>query len=165
MAGYTAMRSQDLGVSWDMLHRDARRLAETVFARGPWKGVVTIPRGGLVPAGVVARELGLRRIETLAIASYDDQDQKAADILAKPPQAVAERGAGWLIVDDLVDSGQTAKLAREILPEATIATVYAKPDGLAEVDIFVERIPQDSWVYFPWDLGLLPTPPLVAGRA
>ena len=38
-------------------------------------------------------------------------------------------GAGVLIVDDLVDTGQTAKIVRALLPRAHFATVYAKPMG------------------------------------
>ena len=37
-------------VSWDQLHRDAKALAWRLLERGPWRGVVAITRGGLIPA-------------------------------------------------------------------------------------------------------------------
>ena len=63
-------------------------------------------------------------------------------------------GKGVLIVDDLVDTGKTAKIVRDILPKAHFATVYAKPMGRPMVDTFITEVSQDTWIYFPWDLGL-----------
>ena len=59
-------------VSWDQFHRDARALAWRLSSAGPFEAIVCITRGGLVPAAIVARELGLRIIETVCIASYHD---------------------------------------------------------------------------------------------
>ena len=65
-----------------------------------------------------------------------------------------------LIVDDLVDTGQTAKVVRGILPRAHLATVYAKPMGRPMVDTFITEVSQDTWIYFPWDTGLAFQPPI-----
>jgi xanthine phosphoribosyltransferase len=72
-------------------------------------------------------------------------------------------GAGVLIVDDLVDTGQTAKMVRAILPRAHFATVYAKPMGRPMVDTFITEVSQDTWIYFPWDTGLAFQPPIREG--
>ena len=53
-------------VSWDQFHRDARALAWRLAAAGPFEAIVAITRGGLVPAAIVARELNIRLIETVA---------------------------------------------------------------------------------------------------
>jgi xanthine phosphoribosyltransferase len=68
-----------------------------------------------------------------------------------------------LIVDDLVDTGKTAKVVRELLPEAHFATVYAKPMGRPMVDTFITEVSQDTWIYFPWDTGLAFQPPIHDG--
>ena len=68
--------------------------------------------------------------------------------------AVLEAGktsTAVLIIDDLVDTGKTAKVVREMMPKAYLATVYAKPEGMALVDAYMREISQDTWVYFPWD--------------
>jgi xanthine phosphoribosyltransferase len=70
--------------------------------------------------------------------------------VTKPPVA-AGSGTGWLIVDDLVDTGATAKVVRALLPDAHFATVYAKPAGKPMVDTFVTEVSQDTWILFPWD--------------
>ena len=67
------------------------------------------------------------------------------------------------IVDDLVDTGKTAKVVRELLPKAHLATVYAKPAGRPLVDTFVTEVSQDTWIHFPWDLELQFVKPIVSG--
>ena len=138
-------------VTWPEVHRDARYLVRKLFALGPWKGIVALTRGGLVPAAIIAREMGIHVIDTLCITSYDEQVRGKIKILKEPETAVAAKGAGWLLIDDLVDTGSTAKAARELLPEAHFATVYAKPKGLPHVDTYVHDIEQEVWVFFPWD--------------
>src|SRR5690606_4095929 len=59
-------------VSWDQFHRDARALAWRLAGAGPFQAIVCITRGGLVPAAVVSRELEIRLIETVCVASYHD---------------------------------------------------------------------------------------------
>ena len=153
-------------VSWDQFHRDARALAWRLSAAGPFEAIVTITRGGLVPAAIVARELGTRVIETVCIASYHEyQTQGGLQVLKGIAPQVAKfgEGKGILVVDDLVDTGATAKVVREMLPHAHFATVYAKPLGRPMVDTFVTEVSQDTWIYFPWDMGLTFQPPIARG--
>ena len=157
-------------VSWDQFHRDARALAWRLVEAGPFVAIVCITRGGLVPAAIVARELNLRIIETVCVSSYDGQEQKAAlKVLKGIASSVVNLGGGGgkgvLIVDDLVDTGKTAKVVREILPEAHFAAVYAKPMGRPMVDTFITEVSQDTWIYFPWDTGLAFQPPIREGGA
>lgn len=147
-------------VSWEELHRDARALSWRLAERKPWAGIVAITRGGLVPAHIVARELDIRLIDTICVATYDEQVQRAPEIL----KGVSGTGAGWLIVDDLVDTGQTGRIVRDMLPEAHFATVYAKPAGRSVVDTFVTEVSQDTWILFPWDQEPRFVQPIVALR-
>jgi xanthine phosphoribosyltransferase len=147
-------------VSWDQFHRDARALAWRLSGFGPFDTIVTITRGGLVPAAIVARELGTRIIETISIASYRDKTQGDITVLKGIAPEILARGTGVLVVDDLVDTGATARVVRDLLPKAHFATVYAKPQGRPLVDTFITEVSQDTWIYFPWDLGLTFQPPL-----
>ena len=74
--------------------------------------------------------------------------------------ARAGGGTGVLIIDDLVDTGQTARVVRAALPGAHLATVYAKPMGRPLVDTFITEVSQDTWIDFPWDTGLAFQPPI-----
>ena len=157
-------------VSWDQFHRDARALAWRLAEAGPFHAIVCITRGGLVPAAIVARELNLRLIETVCVESYEAPGQQSEIKLLKGvADAIAKigggRGKGVLIVDDLVDTGKTARVVRELIPQAHFAAVYAKPMGRPMVDTFITEVSQDTWIYFPWDTGLAFVPPIREGGA
>lgn len=155
-------------VSWDQFHRDARALAWRLAAKGEWKAIVCITRGGLVPAAIICRELDIRMIETVCVASYHDyKNQSDLQVLKGVSQAVIDLEAGdgssVLVVDDLTDTGKTAQVVRDMLPKAHFATVYAKPAGRPLIDTFVTEVSQDTWIYFPWDMGYTFQPPIAKG--
>ena len=159
--------SKAFPVSWDQFHRDCRALAWRLSAAGPFDALVAITRGGLVPAAIVARELGIRTIETVCIASYHDYDtQGGLQVLKGVSEAVLALGrdAKVLVIDDLVDTGKTAKEVRDMLPHGHFATIYAKPLGRPLVDTYVTEVSQDTWIYFPWDMGLTFQEPLAKGQ-
>ncbi|MGL5363291.1 MAG: xanthine phosphoribosyltransferase [Bosea sp. (in: a-proteobacteria)] len=152
-------------VSWDQFHRDARALAWRLASAGPFEAIVCITRGGLVPAAIVCRELGLRLIDTVCVASYHDYknqtELKVLKDVAENIKAIGDgKGKGVLVIDDLTDTGKTARVVREMLPNAHFATVYAKPQGVPTVDTFVTEVSQDTWIYFPWDMGLAYVEPI-----
>ena len=135
-------------ISWEQLHRDAKALSRRLHdLNRTWKGIVAVTRGGLVPAAIIARELDIHLIDTICITSYDWQNQGESTIL----KSMDGDGEGLLIIDDLVDTGGTAKIVRQMLPRAYFATVYAKPAGKPLVDAHVTEVSQDTWILFPWD--------------
>ena len=150
-------------ISWVELHRDARYLSEVLHKKGPWKGIIAVTRGGLVPAALVARELDIRLIHTICVTSYDSgtagavqKEQGSVQVL----KGVSGQGDGYLLIDDLVDTGKTAKLVREMVPKCHYATMYAKPAGRPLCDTFITEVSQDTWIYFPWDMGYSFQPPI-----
>ena len=160
----TPMPEKAFPVSWDMFHRDARALAWRLHEAGPFEAVVAVTRGGLVPAAIVARELGVRIIDTVCIASYDHDKQGDLKVLKSISADTAALGGGTgkglLIVDDLVDTGKTGRLVRAMMPEAHFASVYAKPLGKPLVDTFITEVSQDTWILFPWDTEAQFIPPI-----
>ncbi|MBP1881937.1 xanthine phosphoribosyltransferase [Sinorhizobium mexicanum] len=153
-------------VSWDQFHRDARALAWRLADNGQaWRAMVCITRGGLVPAAIICRELNIRMIETVCIASYHDYDSQGQMKVLKgiSPEIAKDGGEGVLIVDDLTDTGKTAAEVRAMLPKAHFAAVYAKPKGRPLVDTFVTEVSQDTWIYFPWDMGFTYQEPIAKG--
>ncbi len=152
----TPSRYEDeIVISWAELHRDARYLSELLHKIGSWKGIIAITRGGLVPAALVARELEIRVVDTICVASYGAgpaggaaQAQGSIEVL----KGVAGDGDGFLLIDDLVDTGKTAQFVRQLLPKAHFATLYAKPAGRPIVDTCVKEFKQNKWIFFPWDI-------------
>ena len=135
-------------ISWDQLHRDSKALAWRLLDMDFFKGIVAVTRGGLVPAAIVARELDIHLVDTVCVSSYEWREQKGEIEILK---SIQDDGQGWLIIDDLVDTGRTAQSVRDMLPHAHFATVYAKPAGRPLVDTFITEVSQDTWILFPWD--------------
>ena len=81
-------------------------------------------------------------------------------------KGVSEDGEDVLIIDDLVDTGATARVVRAMLPKAHYAAVYAKPEGRPLVDTFVTEVSQDTWIFLPWDTELQFVQPIAnAGKS
>jgi len=153
--------TRDIYVSWDELQRDTRTLCHELIERGEtYERIVAITRGGMFPAAIVARELDIRLVDTVCVVSYageQGQEQTEPEILKAPEGD----GTGCLLIDDLVDTGRTAAAIRARMPRATFATVYAKPEGAAQVDLCIREVPQSTWIRFPWDTELHFAVPLV----
>ena len=145
-------RQNVISLTWEQLHQDVRSLAAQLAKKGPFKGIVAVARGGLAPAGILARECNIRLVETVCIQSCEEQIYAPeAGVLKAFSQ---DEGLNWLAVDDMAATGRTAALLRAMLPKAHIAAVYAKEQGIACIDSFAVMLPQDSWLLLPWDSQL-----------
>ncbi len=156
--GYT----QDFPVSWPELHRDARALAWRLKDVGPFEGLVSVTRGGLVPSAIVSRELNIRMIDSISVASYDERAQSKVEVLKGVNEVFLKTGGeGLVVVDDLTDTGATFARIKELLPHAHYATIYAKPAGRPYADTYVTEVSQATWILFPWDVEMTYAQPLV----
>lgn len=138
-----------LNLTWSDIETSSNQLVVALKERN-WTGILAITRGGLVPAGLLAESLNIRRIETINIQSYDKEKKRGAITFLNVPD-IKNAGENWLIIDDLVDSGETIKAVRKLFPNAVYAVLYAKPKGLSTVDHYVREVGQDTWIVFPWE--------------
>lgn len=143
-------------VTWDLLQMYGRELSKRLLPAEQWKGIIAVSRGGLVPAAILARELSIRYVDTVCISSYDHDHQREKLILKK----AEGDGEGFIVVDDLVDTGGTAHSIRDMYPKAKFVTIFAKPAGKSLVDDYIIDIPQDTWIEQPWDTGISFVKPL-----
>lgn len=102
-------------------------------------------------AGIIAYELDIRNCETINMSSYDNNYDRRPDDKIELHADLSGVDEQTLIIDDLSDSGRTFRILRGMFPKAKFVSVYAKPQGAGEVDIYAERLP-DEWIVFPWDL-------------
>ena len=151
--------SEKYVVTWDMLQIHARKLAARLMPSEQWKGIIAVSRGGLVPGALLARELGIRHVDTVCISSYDHDNQRELKVLKR----AEGDGEGFIVIDDLVDTGGTAVAIREMYPKAHFVTIFAKPAGRPLVDDYVIDIPQHTCIEQPWDMGVVFVPP-ISGR-
>lgn len=137
-------------ISWDLFEKETVQLAEILKDKGPWQGIVGIARGGLVATAIIANALDIRNVKSVAVTSYEGKNSSTAEMLNSVEQIFD--GDGWLFIDDLVDSGQTAELLKRRYPKAKIGVVYSKPKGAQYADFAVRAVDQDCWIYFPWEV-------------
>lgn len=124
-------------------------------------GIIAVTRGGLVPAAIIARELDIRLVDTLCLSSYSWKERNDEVEILKP---IHSDGEGYLVIDDLVDTGNTALAIRDMLPKAHFVTIYAKPAGRPLVDTVITEVSQDTWILFPWDSEVQFVEPIVGER-
>lgn len=146
-------------VTWDMLQNYARQLARRLLPAKQWRGIIAVSRGGLVPASLLARELCIRYVDTVCISSYDHDHQRKMQVLKR----AEGEGEGFIVVDDLVDTGGTAEVIRKLYPQARFVAIFAKPAGRSLVDDFIIDIPQETWIEQPWDMEVKYVPPIGEG--
>ncbi|MXP56223.1 xanthine phosphoribosyltransferase [Pantoea sp. Mhis] len=148
--------SENYIVTWGMLQIYTRKLAQRLLPIEQWQGIIAVSRGGLIPASLLARELNIRYVDTVCISSYEHDRQYELKILKHPNGD----GSGFLIIDDLVDTGNTARVIRRLYPKAYFCTIFAKPAGRELVDEYIVDVLQHTWIEHPWDMGLVYIPPI-----
>lgn len=156
MTTYTS----DIYLSWDDVQTMCRELAHRIHDEAPhsFDKIVAVTRGGLFPAGILARELNIRHIDTISVASYDEQQRHEPKVLK---DCHPDYKDGALIVDDLADTGTTLRLLQNHFVAPKFATLFVKPLGSELVNWYGRHTNQETWVRFPWDTVRQYTAPLV----
>lgn len=108
--------------------------------------VVGIARGGMVPAALIAHQLGLP-LHYIRMNYRDDSNQPRHDdpVLLEPlPDGIGASGT-LLLVDDVSVSGKTFQAARSLLPGRHIITFALK--GRADLVLLPDI---RTCVIWPW---------------
>jgi len=133
-------------ITWEQVHRDALRLAEKLKKVQQFDAILTVCRGGLVPASLVARALDIHIIDTLCFKTINNQEELV--------KGTTLPDKNLLIVDDIVNTGHTAKAVRRLFPNAHYASLYVKDDYKDLVDTYITDVNQETWFVFPWERDL-----------
>lgn len=148
MSNYT----YKVAISWDEIKQDSIALAQKLqnqYGSLPNK-ILAITRGGLIPAALVTRTLGIKDIETIGLESYHSQEQ--SEVIKTLKKANPDYLKNTLVIDDLVDTGKTMEYLHLLTSDCIFATLYAKPLGVPHTDCFVRSFEQETWVDFPWEI-------------
>ncbi len=149
-------------MSWDDLGAGARALAKAVHEDGYEPDMVlAIARGGLLVAGALAYELGVKNTFTMNVEFYTGIDERLEMpmILPPVPDLIDFAETRVLIADDVADTGATLALVKEFcagkVAEVRCAVLYEKPRSTVRSEYVWRRT--DAWITFPWSAG----PPVV----
>lgn len=141
-------------LTWDDVEKDCEALAVLVKDTS-FQAILGVARGGVVPALLVAKILDIAFYDVIGLSSYEGQKQTGTINLIKNPsmdlQTKCPDGEGLLIIDDLVDTGDTLSFLRLHYPKAIYAVPYAKPKGRDCADYVVKSFAQEEWLVFPWE--------------
>ncbi len=151
------MDNRKIFISWEKFHNDTQKLCKIIRDKElDIKGIVCLTRGGLVPTAIISSELNIRRIEAFAVKTYSDNHKadKVNEILSYPSGAIEDKGKGWIIIDELVDTGSTSQLIRSRLPHAYFFAVYTKLISSEILDGYISYFDPSVWIYFPWEKSL-----------
>jgi uncharacterized protein len=142
-------------ISWSEYGNLAEALAEKIRATGRrYDLVVGIARGGIPVAMVVSDHLDVK-IDFVNVKSYNDIGKRTPPrILSTLTEGIA--GKNILLVDDLVDQGDTMAFMKKYLMDQKpksldTAVMFKKPWSKAEPDFFLETV--SEWIVFPFELG------------
>ena len=136
-------------ISFDTYAKDAIKLADMIKKTGrTFRSIIVITRGGLFPATILSAQLNIKKIDTYCLASYANKIGGEIQELKKPVIDTEDA----LFVDDLSDSGNTARYVKSVFPDAFFACVYVKEKGKEFPDLYVKEYPQNTWIIHPWEI-------------
>ncbi len=142
-------------IDWDQLYWDVYALAGKIRESGYRPQLlVAIARGGWVVGRLLSDFLSVSEVAGLTIRFYKDIGETGEKPRITQPLGESVRGKRVLLVDDIVDTGETMKVAvSHILEngadEAKTAAPYLKPWSMFEPDYYVRVV--EGWVVFPYE--------------
>ena len=144
-------------ISWEELSGLVTRLAEQV--RGEYDVMLAITRGALVPAGILAYQLGMRNILVAAVAFYDDSGAHAEQpLFLQFPADPLLNDRRVLIVDEVWDTGTTIQAVIDRVRQAggrpTTAVLHYKPSHSVVAAVPDHwAVETDAWIVYPFKAG------------
>ena len=140
-------------VTWDEVRHLTHRLLKDVKTSDvpPYRGVVSIGRGGMVPASLMAHALGISDVLMLPLRSFESSGERGAVASYGALPELADGGEGWLIVDDIADTGSTLVETILLYPKAHTLTYYYKASSKVRPNYTGRTVGDDHWLFFPWD--------------
>lgn len=134
---------------------DARSLVEQTKDFAP-DTLLSIARGGLTLSHFMAQAMDTRRLFTLNSIHYDNTKRLDTYKIFNVP--CLKDAKKVLIIDDIVDSGETMakifEMLRKDYPQVDfkLATIFYKPTALLQPDFSVKQA--HEWIDFFWEVDI-----------
>jgi xanthine phosphoribosyltransferase len=109
--------------------------------------VVVVSRGGFGAISVLSQFLKTRWYDTACISSYSEEKSQGEFNVHK----LAPTDEEVLIVEDMVDTGNTAKFLKQKFPNSKVFSLHYKPaKSVVKPDFYLWET--DEWIVYPWEL-------------
>lgn len=149
-------------LTWEAFGKASRELAAAVVDSGFRPDLImSITRGGMLPAGALSYAMGIKNLHIINVEFYTGVNTRLEMPVFLPPvpAAVDLSAKKVLVVDDVADTGETLRMVRDFcaehVAETRTAVLYEKPHSVVKCDYVWKRT--DEWISFPWSSE----PPLV----
>ncbi|MCE4615040.1 MAG: phosphoribosyltransferase [Desulfurococcales archaeon] len=145
-------------VSWDEIVEWTYRLSRIISDNG-WRPNVIVPvaRGGYVPARLLADFLDVNNMLSVQSQHWTEAAKAEERAILKYPFKVDLNGENVLVVDDIVDTGETLKLARNYVSEnwnpgevKTASLQWISSVAKFEPDYYYLEVKDWAWFQYPW---------------
>ena len=134
-------------LSYHDIHTDCIELAKKIKRKYKPEKLILISRGGLIPGSIIANYLGIQDVDVIALKTY--ADRKRSNEIKVYKRIKSEKKL--VVIDDLVDSGETAKIVKEMMPNSKFVVLYAKTSGKKQADLHLYDFKDSDWLVFPWE--------------
>ena len=101
----------------------------------------------LVSGVIIANYLGIQDIDVIALKTYSDRKKNNDIKIFKRIKSEKK----LVVIDDLVDSGDTAKIVKDMMPNSKFVVLYAKTSGKKQADLHLYDFKDKDWLVFPWE--------------
>ena len=145
-------------VTWEEIVEWSRGLAEKVRGSGYRPdAIVAVARGGYVPARLLCDFLDVTDLLSVQSQHWVEAARAAEKAILKYPYRVDMSGKRLLLVDDIVDTGETLLLARDYIlrewrpSEVRIAVLqWISPVAKFRPDYYHIEVRDWTWFQYPW---------------
>ena len=146
---------EKLYYSYELFKEDTQKLVDKCRDFEP-EILLAVARGGLTLSHLMAQALNMRNLYTLNSIHYEGELKLDTFNIFNIPDVSHAKNA--LIVDDIVDSGETMreilKVLREKFPtvEFKLATLFYKKTAVLQPDYTIREANQ--WIDFFWEIDV-----------
>ncbi len=145
-------------VTWDEIVEWTRQLAKIIKESGYKPDVViAIARGGYVPARLICDFLGIENLLSIQSQHWTEAAKKAEKAIIKFQYKVNLEGMKALIVDDIVDTGESVILAKKYIEEnwkpkelRVAAMQWISSVAKIKPDYYAIEVKEWVWFQYPW---------------
>ncbi len=145
-------------VSWEEIVEWTRQLAKKIKDSGYKPDVIiAVARGGYVPARLICDFLGVENLLSIQSQHWTEAAKKAEKAIIKFQYKVNLSGMKALLVDDIVDTGESVILAKKFIEEnwkpselRIAAMQWISSVAKIKPDYYTIEVKEWVWFQYPW---------------
>lgn len=144
-----------LSLTWEYCHNACNELVRVMKRRGYTPlDIIAVARGGVIPAALIHQAFPTAKLHVIRSRLYTEFGKLPEPLWDYHNNAEVLMLQNALVVDEIVDSGDTFRALKKLLPPTTrfaTMTQRATVKDIFTTDYVGAWISCDRWVDFPWE--------------